>query len=149
MGDVSHAERQLLGPTHATCERDKRARGEDPDHCVFGPVRWPYVASSEVPVLVQISGQDTTQLPAFGVVDDNDRRRWQDAVRTSLDSVPWVFSGAGVVSVASHNERFNKGAERNGSFQSLVLSFGRRVAASDSVCLPVACLQGAFRERRR
>jgi len=111
------------GATHAECERQKEEEGEEPLRCVFGPVWWPYVASTKVPVLVQISGQDTTQLPAFGVVQDADKQRWRGAVRASLDEVPWVFSGGKAYHVLTHNQRFNRGSSEHGSFQGLLADF--------------------------
>lgn len=111
------------GATHAECEREQRAAGEDPARCVFGPVWWPYVAATQVPVLVQISGQDTTQLPAFGVRKSPDKERWREAVRTSLIGLPWVFSGGRPYHVLTHNQRFNKGVSERVSLERVLAEF--------------------------
>lgn len=111
------------GPTHTACEQEKTSEGLDPLGCVFGPEWWPYVASTGVPILVQISGQDTTQMPAFGVDEAPDKQRWREAVRASLDGVPWVFSGGQPYHVLSHNRRFDKSAAEHGSFQQLLAEF--------------------------
>lgn len=79
------------GPPEPDCVRD----GVDPRTCVLGPVWWPYVARRGIPVLVQISAQDRTQTPVFGIDTPEELAAWRTTVRASLEEahVPWVFSG--------------------------------------------------------
>ncbi|MEQ1505751.1 MAG: pectin acetylesterase-family hydrolase [Myxococcota bacterium] len=81
------------GPVLPACDRDLRAADVDPARCVEGSRWWPYAARLGIPVLVQISGLDTSQTPAFGIDTAAEAAAWRDQVRASLAGVPRVFSG--------------------------------------------------------
>lgn len=97
------------GPIEPSCDRDHRARGEDPRGCITGPVWWPYAASRGIPMLIQISGLDESQTPVFGIDTPEELAAWQRTVRTSLGGVPWVFSGGNPYHVVAIEELFTKG----------------------------------------
>lgn len=99
------------GAAEPGCDAARRARGEPPRNCVLGVAWWPYVAKTGIPVLVQISGLDTSQTPVFGVEGDEQERLWRDNVRASLDSagVPWVYSVGEPYHVVAIEDRFAKG----------------------------------------
>lgn len=78
------------GPIDRACA----AREPDDRVCVYGPSWWPAAAATGLPILVQISGLDATQLPSFRIDTPAKRADWLALVRTSLDGVPWVFSAA-------------------------------------------------------
>lgn len=93
--------------------------------CVFGPSWWPYVAEREVPVLVQISGLDATQTPAFGVDSVEELERWRQTARNSTSEIPWLFSGGRKYHVLSFHERFAHFGPSGEGYRSLVGAFWR------------------------
>lgn len=109
--DVVLPDAARWGPVHPECDRDLRARGEDPRRCVYGTVWWPYVQRTGVPVLVQLSGLDRTQTPVFGVDTPEAQAVWQARVRQELGALPWVFSGGHAYHVVAIEDSFAKGAD--------------------------------------
>ena len=97
------------GPLHSACAERLSAAGQDPVRCVIGTEWWPHVAPLGLPVLVQISGQDTTQVPVFGIDTPAERAAWQSTVRSSLQPVPWVFSGGHGYHVVAIDPLFHRG----------------------------------------
>jgi hypothetical protein len=113
------------GDPHAACATERRARGGDVASCVLGPAWWPHVSKAGVPVLVQVSGLDATQTPAFGVREPAELERWRQGVRASLSGIPWVFSGGRRYHVLSFHERFGRFGPRDNDYRTLVGSFWR------------------------
>ncbi len=109
--DAALPDADRWGPVHEACDADLRARGEDPARCVYGPVWWPYVAATGVPVLVQLSGQDRTQAPVFGATAPEALAAWQARTRESLERLPWVFSGGHPYHVVAIEPLFSKGPD--------------------------------------
>ncbi len=111
------------GPAHPTCAAGFDS--EDPVACVLGPYWWPLVEASGVPVLVQISGLDKTQTPVFGIKTPDDQAAWQQRIRTSLEPLPWVFSGGHAYHVVAIDETlFGKGPQGK-TFQQVLGRFWR------------------------
>lgn len=113
------------GDPHPACAQRVRDQGGDVATCVFGPSWWPDVAVTKVPVLVQISGLDATQTPAFGVVSPEDLERWRAGARASFAPVPWVFSGGRRYHVLSFHDRFAHFGPPGERYRELVGSFWR------------------------
>jgi hypothetical protein len=111
------------GPVFPACDRDLRARGDDPRRCVVGKVWWPYVAATGVPVLVQISGLDQTQTPVFGVDTAEEKTVWRNRVRAELDTLPWVVSGGHPYHVVAAHEQFAAAPEGADSFRDVLDRF--------------------------
>jgi hypothetical protein len=112
------------GPVHPACDKDLRARGEEPRRCVVGQVWWPYVAATGVPVLVQISGLDQTQTPVFGIDTPEERRSWRARVRAELDALPtWVVSGGNAYHVIATQEQFAVAPEGADAFRDVLDRF--------------------------
>ena len=102
------------GPVHRACDRDQRDRGKSPVHCIYGEVWWPYVAATPIPVLVQLSGLDTSQTPVFGVQDASRRAAWQARTQASLRTrsgsrAPWVYSGGHAYHTVALQPLYDKG----------------------------------------
>jgi hypothetical protein len=112
------------GKLQPECDADLRKKGENPSHCVFGTVWWPYVAKTGVPVLIQIAGLDATQLPVFDVRGPADQEKWKEDLLKSLDGVPWVFTGGRRYHTLSLDPGWALGAE-NKTFRDLVGRFWR------------------------
>lgn len=80
------------GALHPACEADRRAAGEDPAACLFGPVWYPYWAASGVDLLVAQSGQDVTQVKHLQVEGALGRGELAERTRHTLEGVPRVVS---------------------------------------------------------
>ncbi len=111
------------GKVQPACDAALRARGEDPVACIFGPEWWPHVEPLGVPILVQISGLDATQLPAFGIDTDEERERWRANAAESLEGLPWVFSLGRKYHVVSLGPEFHKIGPDDQRYRALVHDF--------------------------
>ncbi|MFT4627349.1 MAG: hypothetical protein ACI8PZ_006033 [Myxococcota bacterium] len=111
------------GPVHRACDAAVRARGEDPVRCVFGPEWWPHVEATGVPVLVQISGLDATQLPAFGIDTDAEQEAWRANAAKTLEGLPWVFSLGRRYHVVSLSDEFHRIGPEKQQYRDLVHDF--------------------------
>lgn len=109
------------GPLEEDCEGRVTESGGDPLSCVFGPEWYPHWKDSGLPVLVQQSGLDTTQLKAYSVPRD-ELPVWQRGALESLGSVDWLFSGGHRYHTLTFQERLAVGPP-DGLFSDLLRDF--------------------------
>ena len=76
-----------------------------------------------MPVLVQISGMDATQLPAFGIETAEQRTAWRANAKESLDVLPWVFSLGSKYHVVALDPSFQRLGPPKNTFRSVLHSF--------------------------
>ena len=96
------------GPLLPECEARMASSGRDPLACVFGSEWYPHWAESGIPVLVQQSGLDTTQLKAYAVPRDG-LHAWRAGARDSLTDVAWLFSGGHRYHTVTFQDRLSVG----------------------------------------
>lgn len=93
------------GPLHPQCA----AAVEDPVTCVFGPVWYPWLRDTGVPILVQQSGIDPTQTRVYDVKRGPKLAAWRQGARDSMAEVGWLFSGGSRYHVLSFEPKFDAG----------------------------------------
>lgn len=119
--DAGLPDADRYGKLHPACHDALAAKGEDPARCAYGPVWWPHVAKSGIPVLVQIAGMDATQAGIFDIAPAA-QPEYMQRTRASLDGVPWVFSGARKYHTLALDPGFDVGPP-GGSFRDLLGRF--------------------------
>ena len=104
------------------CEAEKTKQKRDPLECVFGPSWYPHFATAGVPVLIQQSAQDLTQLKVYGVKDEASARAWRDNARSSFEGVSWLYSGGFPYHIVAFDPKFTQGAPGQ-TFRDVVTAF--------------------------
>ena len=110
------------GPLLPACEARLMAEGKDPLSCVFGRSWYPEWKAAGVPVLVQQSGLDLTQLAAYKIKGFEASHAWREQAKTSMRDVDWLFSGGFRYHVIATTPKIGAGPH-GATFNDLMASF--------------------------
>lgn len=110
------------GPLLQSCERDRTEAKKDLLSCVFGPVWYPYYAKAGVPVLIQQSALDTTQLRAYKIKGKGPLGVWKENAKASFEGVDWLYSGGFRYHIVAFGPKFSAGQQEQ-TFREVVDAF--------------------------
>jgi len=97
------------GSPNRACAEDRIAEGVDPVSCLLGPVWYPYFAQAGVPLLIQNSGLDLSQLKSKKIKRKPELITWKRETLKSFADIEWLYSEGKRYHVLSFDRKFGVG----------------------------------------